>query len=63
MKTTTIYINEDVVYTAHQTEAKKLRGGFSAYIEGLVIADFKKKGIELLTFVKKERKPKSEKEA
>jgi hypothetical protein len=48
IKTTTIRIDADIRYTAQQTQAKKKRGGFSEYVELLIIADLKKNGIELI---------------
>lgn len=47
MITTTISINEDVKHTAKKTEAKQFRGGLSEYVENLISADLKKKGIAI----------------
>lgn len=52
IKTKTIRINENVHYTAQQTEAKKFRSGFSEYVEFLIINDLKKKNIATLEMPK-----------
>lgn len=46
--TTTIRIDSAVKDTAKSTEAKQYRGGFSEYVEKLICADLKKKGIEVV---------------
>lgn len=56
MITTTISLNEDVRYTAKKTEAKQFRGGLSEYIETLISADLKKKGIAIEKAPEKEVK-------
>lgn len=47
MITTTIRIDEDTHYTATQTQCKKLRGGFSEYVELLILDDLTKKGVKV----------------
>jgi predicted CopG family antitoxin len=48
IKTKTIRINEDVHYTAQQTESKKFRSGFSEYVENLISDDLKRKNIAIV---------------
>lgn len=46
--TTTIRIDEDTHYTASQTQIKKLRGGFSEYVELLILKDLSRKGVQVM---------------
>jgi|GEM_PF-4977704 hypothetical protein len=48
MTKTTISIDDSTLYTAQQTQIKKLRGGFSEYVELLIIRDLGRKGVELM---------------
>lgn len=50
LKTTTIKIDQDTAYTARQTQIAKLRGGFSEYVELLILADLAKKRQPLLKY-------------
>ena len=48
MTKTTISIDDSTLYTAQQTQIKKLRGGFSEYVELLIIRDLNRKGVEMM---------------
>lgn len=48
MVKTTISIDDSTLYTAQETQIKKLRGGFSEYVELLIIRDLGKKGVQLM---------------
>lgn len=41
-------MDESTLYTAQQTQIKKLRGGFSEYVELLIIDDLKRKRVQLI---------------
>lgn len=46
--TSTITLNDKVKKAAQQkTKENQIRGGFSAYIEALIIKDLKRDGIEI----------------
>jgi len=48
MITTTIRIDADTHYTAQQTQASKFRGGFSEYVECLILKDLQRKNVKLI---------------
>lgn len=45
---TTISIDEDTLHTAKKTQVDKLRGGFSEYVELLILKDLSKKGQQII---------------
>ncbi len=48
MTKTTISIDDSTLYTAQQTQIKKFRGGFSEYVELLILKDLSRKGVQLM---------------
>jgi len=62
MTKTTISIDDSTLYTAQQTQIKKLRGGFSEYVELLIIRDLSRKGIDLMEKPYNESETKAETE-